>query len=512
LGTKLLNASLAAGAAMVLFTSTASAAGTPGAPGIGDPYYPLDGNGGYDVAHYDIRLTYNPQFDLISGTTTILAKATQDLSSFNLDFLLQVKSVRVNNAVAAFRSTPDGELVVTPPATVANGSNMTIVVSYSDVPSNPNYKLYGFNDWTRTSDGGLGVNEPQSAPWWYPSNDHPLDKATFDVSIAVPAGTEVISNGVLVDRQQQINGWIRWNWRSTKPQNTYNTFMAVGQFDDMRFATAPNGLPLITSYSNDLGANADAARASVERTPEILEFEASNFGPYPFEAEGGTVVAPGQLGFALENQTRPTYDGASFRRGSNTYLIAHENSHQWFGDSVSVHGWTDIWLNEGFATYAEWLWSDNLGEGTPAEIGQFAYDSRPADSPFWQVLPGNPGPDQQFNNAIYVRGGMTLQALRTAVGDDTFFQILQTWTRTHQYGNGSIAQFTALASALSGQNLDSLFNTWLYTKGKPATGPNELVGSAGLVRHAPVAEPKSYQKIEQTVEDISAARTAAAKR
>lgn len=489
---------LAAVTTALLCTSTASAAPSPGASGIGDDYYPFDGNGGYDVSHYDIRLTYNPTFDLISGTTTIIAKATQDLSQFDLDFLLKVKSVRVNNAMAQFRSTTDGELVVTPVRSIANGSDLTIVVAYSDVPSNPDYKLYGFNSYTRTATGALAVNEPQIAPWWYPSNDHPTDKATFDVSIAVPEGYEALSNGVLVDRQQQINGWVRWNWRSLKPQNTYGTFFVVGQFDDLRFQTAPNGLPFISAYANDLGASADAARASVERTPEILEFEATQFGDYPFEAQGGIVVNPSELGFALENQTRPVYDGRSFRRGSNTYVVAHELSHQWFGDSVSVHGWTDIWLNEGFATYAEYLWSDYLGEGTPAEVAQFTYDSIPADDEFWQLLPANPGPAEQFNDVVYDRGGMTLQALRTAVGDESFFLILRTWARTHQYGNGATAQFIALAEAISGQNLSGLFTTWLYTAGKPATGPNGT--AAGLAR---TAEPKSYQKIKETHEVLA---------
>lgn len=488
--------------AAVLFASTASAAPGPGAPGIGDSYYPLDGNGGYDVSHYDIRLSYNPSVDLVSGTTTINAKATQDLNQFNLDFLLQTKSVRVNNVAATFRSTPDGELVVQPRQALPRGTNLTIVVSYADVPSNPDYTLYGFNSWIRTPDGALAVNEPQIAPWWYPSNDHPLDKATFDVSVAAPSGVEVLSNGVLVSRQQQINGWVRWNWRSTRPQNTYNTFMAVGQFDDIRFQTAPNGQQFITAYHNELGDNAEAARASVERTPEVNELLESVFGEYPFEAQGGVVAGNGALGFALETQTRPVYDGLFFRRGSNTYVIAHENAHMWFGDSVSVHHWDDIWLNEGFATYAESLWSDYLGEGTPAEVNQFKYDSRPADSPFWQVVIGDPGPNNQFSIAIYDRGSMTLQALRTAVGDDAFFQIIRTWVAQHRYGNGTIAEFIALAELLSGQQLDELFNVWLFTPGKPATGPNELVGSAAALKAAShsVAEPKSFKKIQETHE------------
>ncbi|HVK23536.1 MAG TPA: M1 family metallopeptidase [Actinokineospora sp.] len=477
----------------VLSGPVASAAPSPGAAGIGDAYYPLDGNGGYDVSHYDIRLSYRPGADQLWGTTTITARATQDLSRFNLDFLLKVKSVRVNNAVATTK-TKDGELTVTPAKPIAKGSVMTIVVSYDDTPGK--YELYGYQAWKISADGGaLAADEPQIAPWWYPSNDHPLDKATFDVSVAAPKDYQVISNGVLVGTQQQIDGLVRWNWHSVKPQGTYETLMAIGKFE-LNQQTAPNGQPFITAYGNDL-VYGDAARASVERTPEIIEFEESQFGPYPFEAQGG-VVSTG-IGFALENQTRPIYSDRFFRRGGNTYVVAHENAHQWFGDSVSVHGWRDIWLNEGFASYAEYLWSEYLGEGTPAELAQFTFDSIPADDPFWQVLPGDPGPANQFDDAVYDRGAMALQAIRTAMGDQAFFKTLRKWTAERQYGNGTIEQFQALAEQVSHKDLDSVFTTWLFTAGKPAAGPNGT--TAALARQA---EPKSYRAIRDLHHDLAA--------
>jgi aminopeptidase N len=480
---------IVAGLAAVLFASPAAAAsGAAGAPGLGDSYYPLDGNGGYDVSHYDIRLSYQPATDLLAGTTTILAKATQDLSAFNLDFLLKAESVRVNNVPAGFR-TDGGELTVTPKTTLARGSDITVVVKYSDTPEN--YRLYGFSGWQRTPTGALGVNEPQIAPWWYPSNDHPRDKATFDVSIAVPPGVEALSNGVLVSRQQTTPQWVRWNWRSVSPQAPYLTFLAIGQYE-VRQATAPNGQPFITAYGDDLGDNGAAARASVERTPEILEAESQWFGPYPFEAQGGVVDT--SLGFALEDQTRPVYDGRFFRAGTNTSVVAHENAHQWFGDSVSVDDWKEIWLNEGFATYAEYLWSEYQGEGTPAELAQFTYDVIPADDPFWQVLPGNPGEANQFDDAVYDRGGMTLQTLRAAVGDEAFFDILHSWTAQQKYGTATTEQFIALAEKISGQDLGDLFTTWLYTPGKPAVGP----GGQSVATRAVTAKPKSYDEIQLT--------------
>jgi aminopeptidase N len=150
-----------AGLVAVGFGPAASAAGGPGAPGLGDSYYPLDGNGGYDVSHYDIRLSYQPTTDVLSGTTTILAKTTKDLSRFNLDFLLEVSSVRINNAPAAF-ATDGGELTVTPKAPLRKGTDLTVVVRYTDNPEP--YRLYGFSGWALTPTGALGVNEPQIAP------------------------------------------------------------------------------------------------------------------------------------------------------------------------------------------------------------------------------------------------------------------------------------------------------------------------------------------------------------
>ncbi|WP_208297475.1 M1 family metallopeptidase [Actinophytocola oryzae] len=488
---------IAAGLAAVLFASPAAAAtGSPGAPGVGDSYYPLDGNGGYDATHYDIRLNYDPATDHLSGTTTILARTTQDLSEFNLDFLLKVSSVRVDNVAADFH-TAGGELTVTPKAVLPKDRDLTIVVRYDDTPEP--YRLYGYAGWQKTPTGALGVNEPQIAPWWYPSNDHPRDKATFDVSIAVPPGVEALSNGVLVNKQQTSPRWVRWNWRSTRPQAPYLTFLAIGQYD-VRQGTAPDGQTLITAYGDDLGDNGPAARASVERTPEVLDVLSRYFGPYPFEAQGGVVDS--SLGFALENQTRPVYDGAFFRAGTNTSVVAHENAHQWFGDSVSVDDWKEIWLNEGFATYAEYLWSDYQGEGTPAEVAQFTYDNIPADDPFWQVLPGDPGEQNQFADAVYDRGGMTLQALRTAVGDDAFFRIVKQWPQDKQYGTGTTTEFVALAEKVSGKQLDDLFTTWLYTPGKPAVGPNGQSAAAA----AATAKPGSYDQIQQNHQLLAAGR------
>jgi len=482
---------IATAVTLVWTAAPATAAPAPGGPGLGDDYFPDYGNGGYDVSHYDIRLRYYPDTDTLTGTTTILATATRDLSSFDLDFVLDTQSVRVNNRVATFARVGDHELVVTPPRTLSAGQSMTVVVQYSGVPSSKT--AAGFTAWTRTPDGALAVGEPEIAWWWYPSNDHPQDKATFDVSVMVPDGVEVISNGVQPRQPtRELLGWTRWYWRSAKPQATYLTFVAIGQYA-ITTDTAPNGQPVLNAYSQLLSpATADAARASVERTAEVVDWESSVFGSYAFEAQGGVVAPPGELGFALENQTRPVYADTFFRAGANMSVIVHENAHEWFGDSVSVEQWKETWLNEGFASYAEWLWSEKEGEGTAQEIFDFLYAFYPATSSIWTTKPADPGPTRIFSGSVYDRGAMTLHQLRLAVGDDAFFSILRTWAADHQYGNGTTAEFTALSEKISGQQLDDLFQAWLYTPAKPV-----LPAASALAKPR---EPKSWPQLRQTHE------------
>ncbi|MEE3917883.1 M1 family metallopeptidase [Micromonospora sp. BRA006-A] len=432
-----------------------------------------------------MRLRYEPATDRLSGTTTILATATKDLSRFNLDFALDVESVRVNGWAAGFARAGDHELVITPARPLTKGQQLTVVVRYAGVPSQTT--VYGYTAWTRTADGALAVNEPESAWWWYPSNDHPKDKATWDVSVSVPTGVEVISNGVQPrDPLPEAGNRTRWSWRSVKPGATYQAFLAIGQYDIVT-EVAPNGQPVVNAYSTTLGERLPAARASIERTAEIVEWESGLFGPYPFEAQGGVAGPVDGIGFALETQTRPVYGPGFWRRGANTYVVVHENAHQWFGDSVSVADWRHIWLNEGFASYAEWLWSEEQGEA-PRRSCSTSPTTATRPTPSSGRCAPAPGPSGIFDAAVYDRGAMALHQIRLAVGDAAFFRILRTWTAKRQYGTGTVAQFQALAERISGRDLDAVFTTWLFTPGRPG------VATAARTTAAP-AQPASWAKI-----------------
>ncbi|WP_314174209.1 M1 family metallopeptidase [Streptomyces winkii] len=480
--------------ALTVPASAADAGPSPGAPGAGDSYYPDYGNGGYDASHYDLRLKYQPKSDELSGTATVLARATQDLSRFNLDFALDVKEVHVNGRKAKASATGAHELEVTPAQPIEKGEHFTVVVRYSGVPSK--VEVNGFTSWQRTPDGAVAANEPESAWWWYPSNDHPSDKATFDISVAVPKGYQSLSNGELVSQEPAGDGWVRDAWRSSTPQATYLATLAVGKFDITKGRTE-GGIPVVNAYSKGLGDEDGSARASIERTAEVTDWLESVFGKYPFSSVGGYVPDTGAH-FALETQTRPFYGNDRFKEGTDVSVVVHELAHQWYGDSVSVRNWRDIWLNEGFATYASWLWSEKEDEGTAQEIADEVYASHPAGDEFWKVAPADPGAKNQFHEAVYDRGAMALQALRNKIGDKDFFTILKGWPAERGGGNARVGDFVKYAEKVSGKSLSSLFDTWLRTASKPAKPAfgGGTAAAEGKAADGKRERPESWEEIQ----------------
>ncbi len=434
----------------------------PGAPGVGDPYFPLDGNGGYDVADYALEVDYEPATDTLTGTATVRARATQALAALNLDLRgLEVGSVTVDGAPA--RHERDGEeLVVTPEAPVADGADFTAVVRYGGVPETIE-DAFGTSGFFHTDDGALVVGQPDVAATWFPVDDHPSDPATYTIAVTVPEGLTAVANGVL-EGSTTAGGRTTWTWRAAEPTASYLVGLGIGDFAVDAYEAG--GIRFWDAVDPDVDG-LPVARAALARQPEVIEHLAGLFGPYPFTAAGGIVDDVPEMGFALENQTRPVYGPSFFTDAvSGETVVVHELAHQWFGDTRPLARWSDIWLNEGFATYAEWLWDEREGRGTAQE--RFAAETaRPPGDPFWTVRIGDPGPDALFDEAVYVRGAMTVHALRTAIGDEAFSRLLPRWTERAAQP-ASRAEFVALAEEVSGQELDELFTTWLDTPNKPA--------------------------------------------
>jgi aminopeptidase N len=303
------------------------------------------------------------------------------------------------------------------------------------------------------------------------------------VSATVPEGLEAVSNGVLVDRVTD-DEWTTWSWHAEEPMTTYLVTLAIGEFDVRAYeedgikywdALDPDLFTLDLDPENEGPSAGEVAEGSLARQPEIIDFLSEFFGPYPFSAAGGIVDDAEDLQFALETQTRPVYaSGFFFDPIGGDLVVVHELAHQWIGDLLRVDTWQHIWLNEGFATYAEWLWLEREGVVTTQEVFENVAMFAPPE--FWELTIGDPGPevDRLFDIAVYERGAMTLHALRQTIGDDVFFDILAEWVASQAGDTVTTDEFIELAEKMSGMQLDDLFDTWLFTPEKPAGLPETV--------------------------------------
>jgi aminopeptidase N len=427
-----------------------------GAGGVGDPFFPKAGNPGYDVSRYDIDLSYRPNGGRLDARTTIEARATERLRSFHLDYRgPRIRAVTVNGTSAAYRRRGP-ELVIRPSAAIPLRTKFEVEVVYRGRPHFIRDPDKAKDGWIATDDGAAALGEPLGSPTWFPCNNYPTDKARFSIRIQVPQRLEAISNGALVSRRKQ-GRWRSWSWRVDEPMAAYLATVTIGQFRLDRSRVA--GLPSVVAVDP---REVRASRRPLRKMGRMIRLFSSLFGRYPF-GQTGAIVDKAPVGYALETQTRPFYDEAP-----GAGLIAHELAHQWFGNSVSLTSWPEMWLNEGFATWAEWRWAEEAGKKTTAR--QFAQLRRspPTRQGLWRPPPAAiPGPERLFANAVYERGAMALEAFRQRVGDRAFYATLRSWVARHAYANATIDQFIALAEARSGRRLDGLFGRWLFRPGKP---------------------------------------------
>ena len=440
------------------------AVGTIGDDGIGDPYYPQSGNGGYQVDRYDVTADYDPVSNDFSATTVVTGTvlSTEGLSRFNLDLSrdLQVSAVTVNDAPAQDFEQDGDELVVTPTALLPAASPLAVTVTYAGDPSTVDGGTGGLGDggWYHLDGGGaLAVGEPFSASAWYPVNEHPSDPAAFALTMTVPDGWQVISNGT-----QQTDGLpappagsVVYRWAIDQPIASYLTTVYVDKFTVITDQLT-DGTPVISA----LGPTAQGDRAAAEATPDVIEALQEWFGPYPYASAGG--IFPGQdLGFALETASRPVYFA-----GTSIGIVAHEQAHQWYGDLVTIDRWADICLNECFASYAEWLW-DARTNGVDLDARWKLVMADVADKPrFWSSPLVDMGPGEEFTR-VYDRGPLAVHALRAELGDEAFFELLKGWPQT--YGGQVVdwAEFEAYVSSIAGRDMTPFIDAWFRSTTLP---------------------------------------------
>ncbi|OBK79337.1 M1 family metallopeptidase [Mycobacterium sp. 1164985.4] len=426
-----------------------------------DPYLPSSGNFGYRVSRYELDLTYKVAINRLTGTATITAVTLATLRTFTLDLAdtLSVTKVSVNGSRPQQFRISAGKLYIALRDPLSPGAAMTVVVRYGGTPR-PIRSLWGEVGFEELTDGALVAGQPNGAQSWFPCDDHPSAKASFRIQISAESPYRVIANGELVSRRARA-GMTTWTYELPEPTSTYLITLQIGMYERRRLAK--NGVPIHAVLPDRLRDEFDHDFADQS---QMMELFVKLFGDYPLSEGYTVVVTDDDLEIPLEAQGISIF-GANHcdGKGGAGRLIAHELAHQWFGNCVTAKRWRHIWLHEGFACYAEWLWSENSGGRTADEWAQHYYQ-RLANSPRDLVL-ADPGPRDMFDDRVYKRGALTLHVLRRQLGDDSFFALLRDWTARYRHSTVVTDDFTGLASHYADESLRPLWDAWLYSADLP---------------------------------------------
>jgi aminopeptidase N len=425
----------------------------------GDPYTPGVGTWSYRVSSYDLALDYRVPTNRLDGVAVITAIAAVDLDRIELDLSrLKASKVKLDGKRVPGVSHSAHKLVVKAPQTIAADTAFTLEIEYGGRPG-PRRSPWGAIGWEELSDGVLVASQPMGSSTWFPCNDRPGDKASYRIRFSAEAEYTVVCSGDLAKRTTR-SGRTTWVYEQPAPTSAYLATVQIGHYAQR---TEGKKVPVDYAYPAEI----EKRRAKdFGRLDKMIAYFSKAFGPYPFDRYA-VVVTPDTLEIPLEAQAMAVFgqNHVDGEHGSER-LIAHELAHQWFGNSVGVASWRHIWLNEGFACYAEWLWSEERGGPSAAALAKEHYArlrSAPED-----IIIGDPGAASMFDDRVYKRGALTLHQLRRRIGDKAFFTVLTTWTRTHRHGVADTEAFVALAEEVSGQQLRQLFDEWLSRPALPS--------------------------------------------
>ncbi len=437
--------------------------------GLGDSLYPSFGNSGYRTKKYILNINVKDiTTSKLDGLATIEAKATQSLSSFMLDFIgFSINGITVNGFGATYKR--DGQkLIITPANPIKDGDSFTVQVNYSGSP----VKLTSVAEpiltgWINYNDGSFVLGQPDGAANYYPVNDHPLDKAAYTFRITVPQPYQVAANGVL-EKTIDNGNTTTYLFEARDPMASYLTTVNISRQFNLQTNPPINRIPIRNYFAKGIPQE---LLQPFSLQGAMLEFFSKTFGSYPFELYG-SVVMNTKTGTALETQTLSIFGldqlginltdlgGFSY---STEELVAHEIAHQWFGNSISLSDWKDIWLNESFATYSQGLWIEH-------SRGQEAFDhwlknkyNTVKNHLNTLVPPGKPHAHELFNSGVYDWGALGLHALRLELGNDTFFKALQNYYSRYKGSNVTPKDFINIVEETSGKKLNAFFDKWFYS-------------------------------------------------
>jgi len=431
----------------------------PLSPPGADPYVPGHGDTSYSVEHYDLALTYKPAGNHITGRAVVELVVKERADRLRLDLhALRVTKVTVAGAPLAHWDHQRGRLLLELATVIAAGTRITVTVGYQGNPK-PVPGPDGGAGWEELEDGVIVASQPYGAPSWFPCNDRPSDKATYRIAVTTASGYAVVANGRLMEKRT-ASSRTTWVYDVPEPMATYLATVQIGRY--LSHPVTGSSVPITVLHPPGLTAAVDAAFA---RQGEMLEAFARLYGPYPFSAYT-VVVTADDLEIPLESQTLSTFGANHVRTDWGAQrLIAHELSHQWFGNSLTASHWRDIWLHEGFACYSEWLWSQESGGTATAQHAAIHWsrlDKLPQD-----LVLSDPGATDLFDDRVYKRGALTLHALRVTVGDVAFFALLRAWVAERRHGSVTTDHFVEAANRHHDGDLTELFRRWLHEPALP---------------------------------------------
>lgn len=426
-----------------------------------DSYTGVDFNLGFEVTHYDLDLTYRVEPNLLQGEAVLHIRALEALDKLTVDLggAMVARRITAKHAprVAKFRLS-GGKLRLNFADVIAEGQEFELCIRYGGAPR-PLHTPWGDIGWEETESGSLVASQPNGAPSWFPCDDTPSAKATYDIRITADDPFVVISNGKLVSRRRAGGSMTRWHYRVKHPMATYLATVQVGEYIDI-----PLG-PNVRAW-----APARLKQVVLEefaQQQEMVDFYSALFGHYPF-ADYQVVITDDELEIPLEAQGMSIF-GSNHVKGDHAFerLIAHELSHQWFGNSVGLSEWKDIWLNEGFACYCEWLWFEHA-HGRPAhESARSHYQVLARKKQ--DILLSDPGTHDMFDDRVYKRGALTVHALRRLLGDELFFLTVREYLSAAQHSTVTpddlISRLRAVAVDPSA--VDALLDEWLNQEALP---------------------------------------------
>lgn len=434
--------------------------------GVDDLLFPTLGNPGIDVTHYDIDISYDREDDVVSGTVGLDLTLTEDRAIITLDSAGPVvDQISIDGSDVGFTHDPP-ELRITLPERGRAGDELRVQIRYHVVAAPSDSPIGMDTGWFNTTAGSYVLNEPDGARTWVPCNDHPSDKATYTFTIEVPLGVTAVANGALVDHTTAPAGNV-WVWQEDRPMATYLMQVLTGDYEVIE-AEGPHGLPLVSAVLRNDVAN---MQPYLDSTPAMIEYFEQYFGPYPLDRYG-LAMTDSFGGLAMETQERSLFSRDDFSPGEfgakQQQLLSHELAHQWFGDAVSPSRWQDIWLNESFATYGEWMWSDHIGSDDLERTASDALRSRPPGSS------ADPSAGELFGYNSYGGGAIVLHALRRTIGDSAFFALLTRWVAENNGESRTTQDFISLASEVAGASLTQFFAEWLFAQNPPADFPDPI--------------------------------------